>query len=156
MREVYTDGSALGNPGPGGWAFVVEDGPWAWGVESRTTNQRMELTAAARAVATMTGKLRVVSDSKYVVDCFEQRWWENWLKRNWLNAKKQPIANRDLWEPLIEAVRARGDVEFVWVKGHSGNRLNDLADRLATNAAATQTHRSGDHYPEGVFPLGSE
>ncbi len=150
MREVYTDGSSLGNPGPGGWAYVVDDGPWACGAESETTNQRMELTAAAKAVAALDGPLLVVSDSKYVVDCFAQGWWKNWLKKGWVNAKKQPVANRDLWEPFIELVHGRDDVEFKWVKGHSDNRMNDAADLLATSAAMTQTERSGDQYPKGT------
>ncbi len=151
MREAYTDGSALGNPGKGGWAFVVDDGPWACGAERKTTNQRMELTAAAQAVSALDGPLRIISDSKYVVDCFEQRWWENWLKRNWRNSSRKPIANRDLWEPFIEQVRQRGDVEFVWVKGHSFNRMNDAADHLATSAAATQRESSGDPFHDGVL-----
>ncbi len=150
MREVYTDGSSLGNPGPGGWAYVVDNGPWACGIEPETTNQRMELTAAAKAVAALDGPLLIVSDSRYVVDCFGQSWWKNWLKKGWVNAKKQPIANRDLWEPFIEMMQKRDDVEFKWVKGHSGNRMNDAADHLATGAALAQAGRSGDQYPEGV------
>ncbi|HCB34636.1 MAG TPA: ribonuclease H, partial [Acidimicrobiaceae bacterium] len=138
VTEVFTDGSSLGNPGPGGWAFVVDGGPWACGCEPRTTNQRMELTAAARAVAALGGPLRVMSDSKYVVDCFRDRWWEGWLRRGWTNSKKQPVANRDLWEPFIEAVRERADVEFEWVPGHAGNPMNEAADRLAAAAAAAQ------------------
>ncbi|HLT95580.1 MAG TPA: ribonuclease H, partial [Acidimicrobiia bacterium] len=137
---VYTDGACLGNPGPGGWAWIVPDGPFASGAEARTTNQRMELSAALDAVRTLEGPLDVVSDSTYVVNCFRDRWWEGWLARGWVNSQKQPVANRDLWEPLVEEVRRR-DIGFRWVKGHSGDRWNDLADRLAVEAAETQTGR---------------
>lgn len=147
---VYTDGACRGNPGPGGWAWVVPDGPFAAGAEATTTNQRMEITAALEAVRAFEGPLEVVSDSTYVVNCFRDRWWEGWLRRGWLNSQKKPVANRDLWEPLIEAVTSRGDVTFSWVKGHSGDPWNDLADLLATEAADTQKPRAGDRPPEDV------
>ena len=140
---VYTDGACSGNPGPGGWAWVVPDGPFAAGYDAQTTNQRMELTATMEAVRTFDGPLLVVSDSTYVVHCFRDGWWEKWLRAGWLNAKREPVANRDLWEPLIEAVRSRSDVDFRWVKGHSGDRWNDEADRLAVQAAERQESRSG-------------
>jgi ribonuclease HI len=144
VTEVFTDGACLGNPGPGGWAFVVDGGRWSSGAEPDTTNQRMELLAASTAVQALDGPLRVVSDSAYVVNCFKQGWWKGWLAKGWRNSQRQPVANRDLWEPFIELVNARGDVEFVWVKGHSGHRLNDAADRLATAAASEQRGRSGE------------
>ena len=140
---VYTDGACLGNPGPGGWAWVVPDGPFASGRDEKTTNQRMELTAALKAVRAFDGPLLVVSDSTYVVHCFRDGWWENWLRRGWLNKARKPVANRDLWEPLIDAYRARDDVDFQWVKGHSGDRWNDEADRLAVEAASDQVERRG-------------
>lgn len=151
VTTVYTDGACSGNPGPGGWAWVVPDGPFAAGGSPDTTNQRMELTAALEAVRAIDGPLEVVSDSTYVVNCFRDKWWEGWLRRGWKNSKKEPVANRDLWEPLIEQVRARGDeVGFRWVKGHAGDRWNDLADRLAVEAAATQLPRRGDSPPQAV------
>jgi ribonuclease HI/uncharacterized phage-like protein YoqJ len=131
---VYTDGACSGNPGPGGWAWAVPGGRYASGFEVHSTNQRMEIAAALDAVRSLDGPLDVVSDSTYVVNCFRDRWWEGWLKRGWLNSQKKPVANRDLWEPFIELVRARGDVDFRWVKGHSGDRMNDLVDRLAVEA----------------------
>ena len=133
---VYTDGACSGNPGPGGWAWAVSpDGePSASGGEARTTNQRMEITAALEAVRSLAGPLVVVSDSTYVVNCFRDRWWEGWLRRGWVSSKRQPVANRDLWEPLIDLYRVRGDVSFSWVKGHSGDRMNDLVDALAVAA----------------------
>lgn len=137
---VYTDGACQGNPGPGGWAWAVPDGPWASGPALRTTNQRMEITAALRAVAALEGPLVVVSDSAYVVNCFRDRWWDGWRRRGWLNSQKKPVANRDLWEPLVEAYLADPSrIAFRWVKGHSGHPMNDLVDRLAVAAAASQT-----------------
>ena len=134
---VYTDGACRGNPGPGGWAWVVPDGQSASGGAPQTTNQRMELTAVLEAVRSLEGPLEVFSDSTYVVNCFRDRWWEGWIRRGWRNSQKKPVANRDLWEPLIELVLAR-EIELIWVKGHSGNRWNDEADRLATEAADSQ------------------
>jgi len=133
---VYTDGACSGNPGPGGWAWAVspEGEPNAYGGEPRTTNQRMEITAALEAVRSLAGPLVVVSDSTYVVNCFRDRWWEGWLRRGWVSSKRQPVANRDLWEPLVDLYRSRGDVSFTWVKGHSGDRMNDLVDALAVAA----------------------
>jgi ribonuclease HI len=134
---AYTDGACSGNPGPGGWAWAVApDGtPSAAGGELRTTNQRMEITAALEAVRAFVadGPVVVVSDSTYVVNCFRARWYVKWEANGWRNAKKQPVANADLWRPLIELVEAN-DVSFGWVKGHSGDRLNDLVDGLAVAA----------------------
>jgi ribonuclease HI len=136
---VYTDGACSRNPGPGGWAWAVApDGePQASGGEAHTTNQRMEIRAVLEALQALDGPVVVVSDSTYVVNCFRDRWWEGWLRKGWVNSKRQPVANRDLWEPLVELVRSRGDVRFQWVKGHSGDPMNDLVDRLAVAAYAT-------------------
>ena len=120
---------------------MVADGRQASGAESSTTNQRMEIQAALEAVRTLPGTLVVVSDSTYVVNCFRDGWWRRWRNKNWVNAAKKPVANRDLWEPLIDLVEARGDVTFRWVKGHSGHRLNDLADALAVAAASGVSRR---------------
>lgn len=143
---VFTDGACKGNPGPGGWAWAIEDGPWCSGYEPATTNQRMEITAAYRAVVDNPGPLRIVSDSMYVVNCFRDEWWKGWQQRNWLNSKKQPVANRDLWEPLVELVQQR-DVVFEWVKGHSGHEMNDLVDRLAVAAIERRGGDDGDRPP---------
>ena len=140
---VYTDGACLGNPGPGGWAWATLEGRFASGHAALTTNQRMEITAALEAVRANPGPLEVVSDSIYVVNCFRDRWWEGWIRRGWKNAARKPVANRDLWEPLVELVRGRGDVIFRWVKGHSNDVMNDAVDRLAVEAARTQRSRSG-------------
>jgi ribonuclease HI len=149
---AYTDGACSGNPGPGGWAWAVPGGAFASGAENPSTNQRMEITAAFEAVKAIDGPLKIVSDSTYVVNCFRDRWWEGWLKRGWLNSQKKPVANRDLWEPFIELVRARGDVDFQWIKGHSGDPMNDLVDALAVEAAVKQEGRSGDDPPDQVGP----
>ena len=142
---VYTDGACSGNPGPGGWAWAVAPSgtPSASGGEARSTNQRMEIQAVLEALRALDGPVVVVSDSTYVVNCFRDRWWEGWLRRGWVNSARKPVANRDLWEPLVEAVRQRDDVTFRWVKGHSGDRMNDLVDMLAVEAAKTQRGRVG-------------
>jgi ribonuclease HI len=115
---------------------VAPDGePAGSGGEPMTTNQRMEITAAWRAVEALSGPLTVVSDSTYVVNCFRDRWYRSWMAKGWVNSKRQPVANRDLWEPFIELVLARGDVSFRWVKGHGTDKMNDLVDRLAVAAA---------------------
>jgi ribonuclease HI len=146
--EVYTDGACKGNPGPGGWGWVVPDEQWANGAEADSTNQRMELMAVLDALRSLPGRVEVVSDSTYVVNCFRDGWWEGWLKRGWKNSKKEPVANRDLWEPLIELYRSRADeLTFRWVKGHAGNEWNDVADRLAVEAAETQQSRRGTGLP---------
>ena len=140
-RIVYTDGACSGNPGPGGWAWIVPDEEFAAGAAPRTTNQRMELTAVLEALQALDGPTQIVSDSTYVVNCFRDGWWRGWLARGWLTSQKKPVVSRDLWEPLVELVDDRGDVTFRWVKGHSGDTMNDLVDRLAV--AQSLSHRFG-------------
>jgi len=142
---VYADGACSGNPGPGGWAAIITDGEHersVTGSEPRTTNQRMELTAAIEGLAAIDDRRRVhlYSDSAYVVNCFRDRWWERWERAGWLNAGKQPIANRDLWERLLAQAR-RHDVQWHKVKGHSGDVMNDRVDALARGAIASLTPR---------------
>ena len=146
---VYTDGACRHNPGPGGWGWAVPGGRYGSGAEPRTTNQRMEITAALEALRALTPEgptaIEVVSDSTYVVNCFRDRWWEGWLKRDWKNSQRKPVANRDLWEPLLElALSSDVAVSFRWVKGHSGDRWNDRVDELATVAADTGRGTNGD------------
>ena len=135
---VYTDGACSGNPGPGGWAWAVDQDRFALGAEPHTTNQRMEITAAFEAAKALSGALEIVSDSTYVVNCFRDRWYEGWKRRDWRNSQRKPVANRDLWEPFVDLVVSRGDVTFRWVKGHSGDPMNDLVDRLAVEASLNQ------------------
>ena len=152
---VYTDGACSGNPGPGGWAWAVPGGAWASGAEPHTTNQRMEVTATLEALRAIDGPVRVVSDSTYVVNCFRDRWWAGWLRRGWKNSSGKPVANRDLWEPLIELVRARGDeVSFEWVKGHSGDEWNDIVDELAVAACRSGVASVGTGAAGGSLATG--
>jgi ribonuclease HI len=140
---VYTDGACSGNPGPGGWAWAVPSGPFQSGSAAMTTNQRMEIHAVLEAVRTLEGPLEIVSDSTYVVNCFRDGWWRGWLAKGWVNSQRKPVANRDLWEPLIDSYRRDPErLRFRWVKGHSGDPMNDLVDRLAVEAALTQTGRT--------------
>jgi ribonuclease HI len=135
---VYTDGACRGNPGPGGWAWADDRGAFASGFDPSTTNQRMEITAVLEALRDhdRQGPIEIVSDSTYVVNCFRDRWYEGWLRRGWKNSQRQPVANRDLWELLFAVALADdADVSFRWVKGHSGDEMNDLVDALATEAA---------------------
>lgn len=138
VLTVYTDGACSGNPGPGGWAWAVApDGtPSGSGGDAHTTNQRMEIYAVLDALRSLEGDLLIVSDSTYVVHCFRDGWWRRWISNGWRNAKKEPVANADLWKPLVELVQQRQPT-FQWVKGHSGDRMNDLVDRLAVAAAQT-------------------
>ncbi|SHE64905.1 ribonuclease HI [Ferrithrix thermotolerans DSM 19514] len=136
MIRVFTDGACLGNPGPGGWAWIVDDDHYDSGAEIMTTNQRMELTAVINALKNVLGDVIVVSDSTYVVNCFKDAWWKRWVKNGWRNSKGDPVANADLWKELIPmATNPSRKVEFEWVKGHSGNPLNERADSLAQRAA---------------------
>ena len=133
--EVFTDGACAGNPGPGGWAWAVapEGSICGSGGAAHTTNQRMEVQAVLEALRALDGEITIVSDSTYVVNCFRDRWWAKWERNGWKNSQKQPVANVDLWKPLIELVKLRQPT-FRWVKGHSGNRMNDLVDQLAVVA----------------------
>ena len=135
MIVVYTDGACSGNPGPGGWAWATAPSgePRGTGGESHTTNQRMELTAVIEALrhhAGISEPIEIRSDSTYVVNCFRDNWWVGWQKRGWKNSQRQPVANRDLWEPLIEMVNARGNVTFTWVKAHNGELIDRKSTRL--------------------------
>ena len=132
--EIYTDGACRGNPGPGGWGAVLMYGDKRkeiFGGEANTTNNRMELMAAIRALSALNRKceLTLYTDSQYVRKGITE-WIENWKKRNWKTAAKKPVKNVDLWQQLDEQVN-RHSVKWVWVKGHAGNEGNELADDLA-------------------------
>ncbi len=114
----------------------MDGGPSDRGSEPQTTNQRMEVTAVLRALEALPGPLLVVSDSTYVVNCFHQKWWAGWERRGWRNTQGKPVANQDLWRQLLPlALDSDRPVSFEWVKGHSGDRMNDVVDLLATEAA---------------------
>ncbi|BCU80999.1 MULTISPECIES: ribonuclease HI [Polycladomyces] len=140
MKEVviYTDGACSHNPGPGGWAAVLMYGSRRKeisGGEKNTTNNRMELTAAIEALRRLKEPCRVklYTDSAYMVNCFQQRWYEKWERNGWINSKKEPVENKDLWQRLLALTRHH-QVEFLKVKGHSDNEWNNRCDELARAA----------------------
>ncbi len=150
VTVIYTDGACSGNPGPGGWAWVVPNGPYASGAEKHTTNQRMEVTAALDALRSHPGPVKIMSDSKYVVDCVQKQWWKGWIARGWQNSKKQPVANQDLWMPFVEILRSREAITFQWVKAHAQDPMNHLADALAVQAGRRQENRRGTAVPADI------
>ena len=138
--EIYTDGACSGNPGPGGWAAVImRDGRERElsGYEARTTNQRMELKAAVEALEALpeASRVKLYSDSAYLVNCFLQNWMERWRRNGWTNAKGKPVENQDLWRAL-DRLNTLHRVEWIKVKGHSDNAYNNRCDTLARGAIA--------------------
>jgi len=136
--EIFTDGACKGNPGPGGWGALIRYGEHEkeiCGGELDTTNNRMELTASIQALKLLIEPCEILlhTDSKYVLDGIT-RWVEGWQRNGWKNASKQPVRNADLWHELIDA-SSRHEIEWHWVKGHSGNEGNERADGLASAAA---------------------
>ncbi|QDE33564.1 ribonuclease HI [Microbacterium foliorum] len=130
------DGSALGNPGPNGWAWYIDDDNWAAGGSPHGTNNQGELRAVLellQATAGISEKLMIECDSRYVIDSVT-KWMPGWKRKGWRKSDGGPVLNRDLLEGIDEAIRGR-DVEFSWVKGHAGHPLNEAADERA-NAAA--------------------
>jgi len=138
MLKIWTDGSCLGNPGPGGWAFVATDGKniaERCGGESDTTNNRMELMAVIRALtaAHRHTLVEIHTDSQYVKNGM-QTWMKNWKKNNWRGSNKKPIKNQDLWKQLDELAQ-RVEIHWVWVRGHNGEEFNERCDELARGYA---------------------
>ena len=132
---LYTDGACSGNPGAGGWASILSfkgKEKVLSGGEKETTNNRMELMAVIMGLESVKGgnKVKVFSDSAYVVNAFNQNWIENWQKNNWQTSGKGVVQNKDLWQRLLSAIDGL-DVEFVKVKGHSDNKNNNRCDALA-------------------------
>jgi len=140
--RIYTDGACSGNPGPGGWAWASSADHHASGGEPDTTNNRMELTAVLRAIEDNSGSLVVVMDSTYVKNGLES-WSKGWVRNGWKTKAGEPVKNRDLWEELLAVLadRPRGEVSFEWVKGHSGDLMNELVDGLAV--VQRDAHRPG-------------
>ena len=133
---LYTDGSSLGNPGPGGYGIILEWVGMSYEKEfsagfSRTTNNRMELKAAIKALEFFDDNvsLSITTDSNYVKDGIT-KWLINWKKKNWVTASKKPVKNKDLWEQL-DALNSFHNVSWQWVKAHAGHRENEIADMLA-------------------------
>ena len=136
--KIYTDGACTGNPGPGGWGAVIFDQDDKQrnisGSENNTTNNRMELLAAIMSLKKIKSNSNVVifTDSTYVKNGITE-WMKNWKKNGWKNSSKKPVKNKDLWEKLDKLCEANS-VSWKWVKGHSTNEFNNLADELATKA----------------------
>lgn len=147
MKEVtiYTDGACSDNPGPGGWgAILMYEGhrKEISGAEASTTNNRMELTAAIEALSRLKYPCKVLlySDSAYLVNCFNNRWYEGWQRNGWKNSKGQPVENQDLWQRLLELMQ-KHDVSYIKVKGHSDNEWNNRCDELARAAIKSLQNR---------------
>jgi len=137
MIKIYTDGSCIGNPGPGGWAAIILNGDKQniiSGKKKNTTNNQMELMAAIKALVFLKKKqkIRIYTDSNYVKEGITN-WIKIWEKNNWKTADKKNVKNVDLWKKLKELVKSN-KIEWNWIKGHSNEPMNDLADELAKKA----------------------
>ena len=140
MEEViiYTDGACSGNPGPGGWGTILmykDNKKEISGGMPDTTNNVMELTAVIEGLKLLKFpcKVKLYSDSAYVVNAFNEKWIYGWLKNGWRNASKEPVKNKELWQELYELTKVH-EVEFIKVKGHADNEYNNRCDELARNA----------------------
>ena len=140
MKEViiYTDGACSGNPGPGGWGAVLRYGSAEKemsGGKPLSTNNEMELTAVVEALSALKErcKVKLYSDSSYVVNAINQRWIVNWSKDGWKNSKKETLPNLELWKQLYSMLEEH-EIQFIWVRGHADNEYNERCDRLAVAA----------------------
>ena len=132
--EIYTDGACSGNPGVGGFGVILRSGEKEKelsGCEKLTTNNRMELMGVISALEALKKpcKVRITTDSNYVVKGMTE-WMDGWIKRNWLNAQKKEVMNRDLWERLLKASQSH-EIEWIWIKGHNGHAENERCDKIA-------------------------
>ncbi len=144
MIKIFTDGSCLGNPGPGGWGFIATDGTniaQRSGSEANTTNNRMELMAVIRALtaARRHREIEIHTDSQYVKNGM-QSWIKNWKRNNWRTADKKPVKNQDLWQQLDE-LSHNIKIHWHWVRGHNGDEMNERVDNLARTAAEELKYR---------------
>lgn len=135
---IYTDGACSGNPGPGGWGAILmykDSKKEISGGNKNTTNNIMEMTAVIEALKLLKHpcKVKLYSDSAYVVNAFLQNWTKNWIKNNWKTSDKKDVKNKELWQELIELTKIH-NVTFIKVKGHSDNEFNNRCDELARNA----------------------
>ena len=151
--EIHTDGACLGNPGPGGYGVVLRYGDHRKelsGGYRRTTNNRMELLAVIKALEALTQPCQVIlhSDSRYVVDAMERGWAKQWQANGWRRNRQEKALNPDLWETLLQLCD-RHEVEFRWVRGHSGNAENERCDRLAAQAAKQPDLPADPGYRQG-------
>ncbi len=134
---LYTDGACSGNPGPGGYCAILkfnEHTKTVSGGEMNTTNNRMELTAVIEGLKALNRpcKVTVVSDSKYVCDAINNKWLDNWIKKNWRKSDGKAVLNPELWQELLDLISIH-DVTFQWIKGHAGHEFNELCDRIAVS-----------------------
>lgn len=140
--QLITDGACIGNPGPGGWACILRYGDRKkemYGSEPKTTNNRMELTAAVKGLSALREgcEVEIVTDSQYMKNGI-QKWIANWKRNGWRTADKKPVLNQDLWEEL-DRQNARHKTVWSWTKGHASHADNNRCDELATAAARNQT-----------------
>lgn len=143
---VYTDGGAIGNPGPGGYGVVFQDGRQLSGGFNQTTNNRMELMAVIKAMETLKGEKNPIvlhSDSRYVINGITKGWAKGWKRRGWKKSNGEPALNPDLWDRLLDSLKGL-TIRFQWVKGHAGNPMNEACDHLA-NSTARQSGLPDDH-----------
>ncbi|GGZ79136.1 ribonuclease H [Ignatzschineria indica] len=144
---AYTDGACSGNPGPGGWGVLLSyrgHEKTLSGYEAETTNNRMELTAAIKALQALKRPCHVVltTDSRYVQQGVTQ-WIDGWIRRDWKTANNKPVLNQDLWRLLLIERDRHLSIDWCWVKGHAGHRENEIADRLATDAIKKAKETTG-------------
>lgn len=150
---IYADGASRGNPGPGGYGTIVRVRNQDMSISQQefsqgftcTTNNRMELLGVIVGLESLAQpcSIMILSDSKYVVDAFQQHWVQSWIAHNWKTAGKKPVKNVDLWKRLLSALEGH-TVEFRWVKGHNGHEFNERCDELATSAADDTQHHIHD------------
>ena len=150
LVTIYTDGSSLGNPGPGGWGAIL-----IWGDSRKelsrgyveTTNNRMEIRGVLHALLHLTRPctVHVYTDSRYVCDAIAKKWIQGWLRNGWLTSAKKPVKNRDLWEQLLPQLK-KHNVTFHWVKAHDGHPENERCDELAKTAARSGTREIDEGY----------
>lgn len=133
--EIFTDGACSGNPGPGGWGTILRCGKYEKelsGGEKETTNNRMELTAVIEGLKALNRpcKVKIITDSQYVVNGITKGWAEKWRSNNWIKSDKKPAQNKELWEELLNELQ-RHEYEFLWIKGHAGHPENERCDAMA-------------------------
>jgi len=150
--EIFADGACSGNPGIGGYGAILRYGKEEKeisGCELHTTNNRMELMAVIEAIRRLKRpcEIRVVTDSNYVVKGMRE-WMPGWIRKDWINSKKKPVLNRDLWEMLLELSEPH-DIEWAWIRGHSGHDENERCDQLARKAIKTCTEKNRKRRRDG-------
>jgi ribonuclease HI len=148
--EMFTDGASSGNPGPGGYGVVLKHNNIRKELSAgfrKTTNNRMELMAVIKGLSALKSKCRVIihSDSKYIVDAFQQGWIFKWAERGWMRDKRHKVENPDLWKKLFALIKEH-EVEFNWVKAHNGHIENERCDILAVKASQSKNLQVDEYY----------